>query len=199
MKAMKTRRSFTLIELLVVIAIIAVLAGLLFPAISGARKQAKKAKARSQINALKIAIGQYKQTYGYLPVCQPNGGGDTLLGVTSTTATYADLVGDLSCTNGRSNPRNIKFLNVNVAGQFKDPWKQDFQVALDTSYDGKIENPSGTNLIYGLVTDPVFADVVIWSMGRDKSQNATDGNSVNKDNIYSIPTSWSDGVGHKVK
>ena len=61
-------KRFTLIELLVVIAIIAVLAGLLLPAIAGAREQARKTKARTEMNAIKTAIAAWQMDYGTLPV-----------------------------------------------------------------------------------------------------------------------------------
>jgi prepilin-type N-terminal cleavage/methylation domain-containing protein len=59
---------FTLIELLVVIAIIAVLAGLLIPAVGKARTKAQEARTRVEINGLITAINQYKQDYGFWPV-----------------------------------------------------------------------------------------------------------------------------------
>ncbi len=53
MKTTKQRKAFTLVELLIVIAIIGVLAGLMFPALSGAFKQVNKVV--SQNNASGIA------------------------------------------------------------------------------------------------------------------------------------------------
>jgi prepilin-type N-terminal cleavage/methylation domain-containing protein len=73
LKKYTARRGFTLIELLVVIAIIGILAGMIFPALSGARDQAKVTKAKGTLQQLEIALvtyftehGTYPPVYGYL-------------------------------------------------------------------------------------------------------------------------------------
>ena len=68
---MKMKREFTLLELLIVVAIIAILAGLLLPALSKARDKAMSIQCTSNFKQFGTAFGMYAVDYGdYYPIAQ---------------------------------------------------------------------------------------------------------------------------------
>ena len=95
--------SFTLVELLVVITIIGLLAGLGFPAISGAIQAGRRAEVASMAESIKTAVNAFYAEYSAYP---SNASGKT----------DADFLALMSKTNSSGvsaqNTRGIAFLEV---------------------------------------------------------------------------------------
>jgi len=175
-------RAFTLVEILVTITIIAVLAGLSFPAISGALNAAKKAQARTDVVALVNAIHAYNAEYGMFPMENVKQGYDTLYGDKGGIYSSADIVNILTARdrgvnqNHQYNPNEKVFLDVRKVkdpanprdgvdeeGRFYDPWGNEYLISIDGDYDGQLD-------WYGFNhTDKANLNlkVAVISMGKD--------------------------------
>lgn len=197
---MKRRNSFTLTELLVVIAIIAILAGLLIPAVMLGQQKGRETQAKADMNTIMMALKGVENTYqqiakrgGYMP--------------TSTSETFITIGGNDDATaydkfiveltdpkNGifsdsddlNINKRRIQFLEpksgydpaqngtaaVNQPYLWLDPWGNRYVIMIDVEFADKIEMPYDSS-------KNIAGKVAIYSFGPngtdDDGQNAAEG------------------------
>jgi general secretion pathway protein G len=102
-------RGFTLIELMVVIVILGILAGLIIPRIMGRPDEARRAKARMQIESIETALKLYRLDSGNYP---------------TTEQGLQSLVEQPSVGPPAKNWRQGGYLERGKVP--KDPWDKDF-------------------------------------------------------------------------
>jgi prepilin-type N-terminal cleavage/methylation domain-containing protein/prepilin-type processing-associated H-X9-DG protein len=116
--------AFTLIELLVVIAIIGVLIALLLPAVQAAREAARRAHCLNNLKQIGLAIHNYAESRGTLPIGQgPEPFGEyfgwssltMMLPFLEQTPLYNGINFDIPGGSAPGTPENLTVQNVNVS------------------------------------------------------------------------------------
>lgn len=189
-------QGFTLIELLVVISIIAVLAGLLFPAMGAVRNMARKTSAKNDVTQIVNAVKMFYTEYGRYPV--PSG----TTGVYNTGSANGTLMATLryvdNATVNGLNPRKIRFLEIpnakngrsgleltgsgttatpGATADWKDPWGHSYEVLIDANYSGSVGSvtiPKHTTNTTAYPAATVQTEVVAYSKGNPDNKGAAD-------------------------
>jgi len=185
------RDGFTLLELLVVIAIIGILAGLMFPATTGALRKAERTHAENTAYNLKTAISAYFTEYRKYPA-EPDTEESSEM---RTDNELMDILlgADSEAEDGGLNPRRIAFytgkqakplgdgnyrkgitLEEDGGGELWDPWGEYYYVRMDLDYNNRVEKPQWDDSVDASVLPE---SILIWSSGADKDEQE------DKDNV----------------
>jgi prepilin-type N-terminal cleavage/methylation domain-containing protein len=159
--AVRSKSAFTLVEMLVVIAIIAILAGMILPAVTNMKGKAKIQMAYKEVAELAAAVHAYEATYSRFPTAQNAGtGGDRTFGfegpdwnaevVAILRAT--DVTGKNYNADNARNPQKQNFLTgpkpalddkspgIDKNGIYRDPWGTPYILSFDLNYNGKVKD-----------------------------------------------------------
>ena len=142
---------FTLIELLVVIAIIAILIALLLPAVQQAREAARRSSCRSNLKQIGVALHNYMETHGVLPIYKAWGNIKKSDG-TMTTGYDCPLGTNTWHNNGGFSWRTMILPFIDEAAMYSEI---DFNQHVQRECNGAPNDASSINSWYNATKTPI--------------------------------------------
>jgi prepilin-type N-terminal cleavage/methylation domain-containing protein/prepilin-type processing-associated H-X9-DG protein len=195
----RQRSAFTLIELLVVIAIIAILIGLLLPAVQKVRSAAARAQCQNNLKQLGLALHNHQGAVGYFP-CGKDSNGFSGMAYLLPYLEQQNIFKLINFTVKESNAANnaARASEIKILHCPSDKHDTPAGVA-GTNYRFN----QGYNILYSGIpdTDPAKsnygmppADGPFWDNSTVKFEDITDGSSNTAAMSEKLKGDWSDAV-----